>query len=358
VIISQALRAMDRSLKLETAPDTPVIRVSFESDNPEMSAKILNTLLEEYLIYRHSVLSEVSGPALESQRKAFEDRLSQADGAYEQFLTSNRIGDFVAEKASLSQLQAQVEQQKYQTDAQLQDRLARLAALDGQLARTPSEVGLYRDMSSAASDKLVQLKVQREDMASRYQPGTRPLVELDAQIAQLEAAVAAGRTNGESGRRVGVNPIYQTVETDRIQLAAEVAALGRSRTALQQQIEQITDRRIRLAALEPRFQALSLDRDVLQASVRDFTVKEEQNRAAQEIAAFSNDSIRIVERAIVPTKGKSLRKPVAALTLLFASFSALCAGLGAAFLRPGMPTPRTAGKTLGLPVLGSAALKT
>lgn len=357
VIMGQALRTMDQNFKIETAPDTPIIQVSFTHQDPETAAKILNTLLEEYLIYRRSVLAEATAPALEQQRRAFEDRLVQADGAYEQFLTNNRIGDFVAEKASLSQLQAQVEQQKYQTEAQLQDRLARLAALDGQLARTAPEVGLYRDLSSAASDKLVQLKVQREDMASRYQPGTRPLLELDAQIAQLESAMAAGRTSGESARRVGVNPIYQTVETDRIQLAAEVAALARARTALQQQIEQITDRRIRLAGLEPRFQELSLDRDVLQANVRDFAVREEQSRAAQEIAAFSNDNIRIVERALTPTKGKSLKKPVAVLALLFSGFTALCAGLMAAFLRPGMPTPRSAARTLELPVLGSAPVK-
>lgn len=356
-IMGQALRTMEQGLKIETAPDTPIIRVSFSHESADTAAKVLNTLLEEYLIYRRGVLTEATAPALEQQRQGFEQRLAQADAAYEQFLTNNRIGDFVAEKASLSQLQAQVEQQKYQTDAQLQDRLARLTALDSQLARTAPEVGLYRDLSSAASDKLVQLKVQREDLASRYQPGARPLLELDAQIAQLETGMKAGRTSGDSGRRVGVNPVYQTVETDRIQLAAEVAALGRARGALQQQIEQITDRRIRLAALEPRFQELSLDRDVLQANVRDFTVREQQTRAAQEIAAFSNDNIRIVERATTPTRGKSLKKPVAVLALLFAGFTALCAGLLAMFLRPGMPTPRSAARTLELPVLGAAPLK-
>ena len=100
-----------------------------------------------------------------------------------------------------------------------------------------------------------------------------------------------------------------------------------------------------------------LDRDVLQASVRDFSVKEEQSRAAQEIAAKSNDNIRIVQRAIPPTKGKSLRKPVVMLAFLFAGFSALCAGLLRMFLRPGLPTAQAAARTLDLPVLGAAGLK-
>lgn len=133
--------------------------------------------------------------------------------------------------------------------------------------------------------------------------------------------------------------------------------MRQSQAELASQIDRLTARRLRLAELEPRFQELSLDRDVLQASVRDFSVKEEQSRAAQEIAAKSNDNIRIVQRAIPPTKGKSLRKPVVMLAFLFAGFSALCAGLLRMFLRPGLPTPQAAARTLDLPVLGAAGLK-
>lgn len=357
VIMGSALRSMTSNFKVETAPDTPIIRVSFSHPKPEVAAKVLNTLLEEYLIHRRTVLSENAFPAIEQQRQAFEERLAAADSAYEDFLNNNRIGDFQAEKASLTQLQAQIEQQKYQTDAQLQERLGRLATLDRQFAALRPEVGLYRDVNVQPADKLVQLKVQREDLLARYKPDAKPVQEVDAQIAQLQAAIGAGRTSGEGARRIGVNPVYQSVQTDRIQLAAEVAALRHASAALESQVRQVTDRRLKLAALEPMFQELSLDRDVLQANVRDFTVREQQSRAAQEMAAFSNDNIRIVERALTPTQGKSLKKPVAVLALLFAGFSALCAGLLRAFLRPGLPTPRTAARTLEMPVLGSASLK-
>ena len=79
--------------------------------------------------------------------------------------------------------------------------------------------------------------------------------------------------------------------------------------------------------------------------------------SSRSLAARSNDNIRIVQRAIPPTKGKSLRKPVVVLAFLFAGFTALCAGLLAMFLRPGLPTPQSAARTLDLPVLGAASLK-
>lgn len=356
-IMGAALRAMEQSLQIETAPDTPIIRVGFEHRNAETAALVLNTFLEEYLVYRQGILGDASSPVLEQQRVAFENRLAAADAAYEDFLNYNRIGDFVAEKASLSQLQAQIEQQKFQVEAQLQDRQGRLNALERQFAQVAPEVGLYRDVNPAGADKLVDLKVQREDLLSRYKPDSRPVQELDAQIAHMERAVADGRTKGDSARRFGVNPVYQTLQTEKIQLTSEVSALRQQQAALTSQLEQLLQRRLRLAELEPRFQELSLDRDVLQANVRDYTVKEEQSRAAQEIAAKTNDNVRIVARAIAPTKGKSLKRPVAMLALLFAGFTALCAGLLRMYLRPGLPTPRTAARTLDLPVLGSARLK-
>jgi uncharacterized protein involved in exopolysaccharide biosynthesis len=122
-------------------------------------------------------------------------------------------------------------------------------------------------------------------------------------------------------------------------------------------MNQLTERRLRLAQLEPQYQAMNLDRDALQSNVKDLTAKAEETEASQQIAQATNDNIRIVERATAPTTGKSLRKPVLVLALLFAAFSALCAGLLRMFLRPGMPTPASAGRTLDLPVLGAAPLK-
>ncbi len=48
---------------------------------------------------------------------------------------------------------------------------------------------------------------------------------------------------------------------------------------------------------------------------------------------------------------------MAALALMFAAFSAFCAGLLRVFLRKGFATSASAGRTLELPVLAAAALK-
>jgi uncharacterized protein involved in exopolysaccharide biosynthesis len=354
---SQIADGIGRSLKIDTAPDAPVIRLTYENHDPQLSALVLNTLLEEYLIYRRSVLMAPTAGALDDQRRSFEQRLAEADAAYQNFLSNNQIGDFEAEKATLSQLAGQLEQQQFANDSSLKEKEGRLDAINGELAQLPAEVGLYHDADPTAAAKLMDLKVQREGLLSRYQEGAEPVKDIDAQIAKLEAAIAAGQVKGRGAERTGINPVYQTFQTEKLQLTAEVAALRDTAATLTSQMSQLTERRLRMAQIEPQYQSLNLDRDVLQSNVRDFTLKAQQSQASQEIAEATNDNIRIVERAGVPTQGKSLKAPVLVLAMLFAGFTALCAGLLRMFLRPGIPTPATAARTLDLPVLGSAPLK-
>ena len=288
----------------------------------------------------------------------FEQRLADADTAYQTFLTTNQIGDFDAEKASLSQLAAQIEQQQYATDASVnREKAGRLAAIDTELSGMAPEIGLYHDSDPTAATQLATLRVQREALMSRYTPDAQPVKDMDAQIARLEAAIAAGRTTQKGPERTGLNPVYQTFQTEKLQLTAEIAALKDTAATLGDQMSRLTERRLKLAQIEPQYQALNRDRDVLSTNVKDLAAKTDENEASAAVAAATNDDIRIVERAQPPTEGKSLRKPVLVLALAFALFSALCAGLLRMFLRPGLPTPASASRTLDLPVLGAAALK-
>jgi uncharacterized protein involved in exopolysaccharide biosynthesis len=357
LIVAKLADTIGRSLKIDTAPALPVIRVTYQDHDPQVAALVLNTLLEEYLVYRREVLLAPTAGALDDQRRAFAQRLAAEDVAYQSFLSTNQIGDFEADKTALSQLSAQIEQQQLANDATSKEKAGRMAAIDAELGGLTPEIGLYHDTDPTAGTKLADLRVQREALLSRYQPDAQPVKDMDAQIAQLEGAIAAGRTTSAGPERTGLNPVYQTFQTERLQLSAELAGLRQTGATLADEMAQLTERRLRLAQLEPQYQAMNLDRDALQSNVKDLTAKAEETEASQQIAQATNDNIRIIERATAPTTGKSLRKPVLVLALAFAAFSALCAGLLRMFLRPGMPTPASAGRTLDLPVLGAAALK-
>jgi uncharacterized protein involved in exopolysaccharide biosynthesis len=352
-----AVRAIAEEMSIGTAPETPVIRLQYAHEDPIMAAEVLNRLTDAYLVYRKQVLLDVLPPLLAEQRRAFQTRLGAADQAYEAFLQAHRIGDFQAEKQALNALHSALTDEAYRVDARLQEVQGRLAAISAEFAQAPAEIGLQRDVNTTSADKLLELRIEREELLGRYTADARPVKELDARIAQLEALIAAGGGNGEQARRFGVNPVYQTLQTEKIQLQAEAASLRERRQALTAQIREVGDRRMDMTGLEPEFLELSREKDALEGNLRSFVQREQESQAAQSIADKVNDNIRVLARAVVPTQGSSLKRPVAALAFLFAGFTALSLGLARIFLRRGFATPTSAARTLDLPVLATAPIK-
>ncbi|NEX91557.1 Wzz/FepE/Etk N-terminal domain-containing protein [Caulobacter sp. 17J65-9] len=353
-----AIKAIGDGLSIDTAPDTGVVRLSFKHKDAATAALILNRLVETYMSYRKEVFKDVSSPVLLAQKAAFEKRLVEADAAYETFLRDHALGDFPTEKASLSALYQNVLDERYKVDARLREVRAQLSSLSAGLASVPAEVGVQRDLDLTAPQKLLALKVDRQDLLSRYKPDSQPVKDVDAKIAELERLIGSGQGVGEKDRRLGANPVWQDLETDRVRLSAEAASLAARRDALVGQLKEVSDRQLNLTKLESEYQNLSVEREVLQTNIRGFTTRAEEIGAARAIAEGADDNIRVVERAAQPARGESMRKVIVALAFCFAAFTAVCAGLLRVFLRRGFPTAASAGRTLELPVLASAPLKT
>jgi uncharacterized protein involved in exopolysaccharide biosynthesis len=352
-----AIRALTQDLNISTAPVTPVIRLAYAHEDPVVAARVLNGLVDQYLVYRKEVLEDVLPPLLAEQRRVFQDRLGTADQAYENFLQANRIGDFEAEKTALTALHSALQDETYRVDARLQEVGGRLGAITRDLAGLQPEVGLERQTNTVSADKLLGLRLDREALLARYTPQARPVIEIDEQIAALQAEINAGRVAGEGARRFGINPVHQTLQTEKLQLQAEAASLRQRREALRGQLDEVGNRRFAMTELEPEFAALSREKDALDLNLRTFVQREQESAAAQAIASKANDNIRIVARAVAPTQGTSLKRPVAILSLLLATLAALTIGLARIYMRRGFQTPSSASRTLDLPVLASAPAK-
>ncbi len=355
--MAKAVQSFEKSFNIGTAPSIPTIKLSFEHEDPALAARTLNALMDEYLIYRRSVLMDASAPALKAQKESSQAQLTATDQAYQTFLDSNDLGDFESQKTALSQAQIQLEQQRYTLETSLREKQGRLTALNSQMAGLTAEAPLYRDLNLKANESRDDLRRKRAELLSRYNPDSTPVREIDQQIAELEKSLAATPAPGDAARRVGPNPIYQTLQTEKIQVTADVAAIRQSLFEVTDQLQEVKDRQLRLATLEPQFQGYSRDRTILQDNVRDFTDREQESLAAAAIAEQGADNIRIVGRATPPVQGESNKRIVAALALVLAAFTALAAGLLHIFTRGGLSTPASAGRTLGLTVLATAGVK-
>jgi len=353
-----AMRMIGAGLKVAAAPDTSIARLTYTDKDPERAALILNTLVDEYLRYRKTVLLDRNIGPLDQQRRSFQTQLDTADAAYQKFLADNGIGDFDAEKASLAQIYGQLLTDSYSVGALSAETEGRLGVTAREVKTAQPEIGLYRDVDHQAQDKLLQLKVDRQDLLARYQSTAQPVQDIDQKIAAQQQLISSGQANGPGARRVGVNPIFQTLQTEKNQLEAQSASLHGRKATIQAQLGEITARRQKLATLEPQYQELARERDLLNTNVRNITQRLQESQAAQALAQTGDDgSIKVIERAYPPTRGASLKTPVFAVAMLFAAFAAACVGLLLGFLQKGYPSSAAAERALDLPVLVTTPVK-
>ena len=352
-----AIRALENGLSAGAAPGSAIIRVSYETDDPERAAQVLNAVIDQYLIVRREVFADASAPALTAQRLSFEDELARADAAYEQFLRTENIGDFAAMKASLALNYQTVSADRLAVQAQLNQTSQRLASLESQLAAQPPEIALQQDLNVSARDQITQLRTQREQLLAVYLPDSQPVRDIEARIAQLEDYVASGQGVGVKEVRTGPNPIWMELETTRATTAAERDSLVARLAVLDRQLGEVRSRQARMTALESRNSTLAGNREVLTASVREFQQREAQARADRGLVQAGADDVRVVQRAAPPLRGSSMKLPMLAAVILFAGFTALTVGLIRVFSRRGFSTPAAVGRTLDLPVLAVAPSK-
>jgi uncharacterized protein involved in exopolysaccharide biosynthesis len=352
-----ALKVITQHLKIDWAPKSNIVRLSYKNEDAQKASLILNTLLDNYKKYRLEVFSDVTAPMLEVQKAAFDRRLREADNTYENFLQKNGVGDFQSAKTTYSKLYDTITGEIYLVDALLAQAKARHYAVTVRFKQLVPEISTERNLDLSVPTKLLALRTQREELLARYTPEAQPVRDLNEQIGQLEAMMASGTAIGEKDHKIGVNPIYQQLLADKLQLEAEIAAQSGRRDQLKSQADQVVTKLQSLTTLDGEFTTLDTERQALQNNVRNFTARIQENRAANEIAAGGTDTVRVINRASPPDKPTSFKTIILIFTLLFAAFTAICVGLVRFYLRKGFVGAPMASRTLGLPILAQAGYK-
>lgn len=345
-----AIGALQKKLKAGAAPKTPVIATSLTMEDPEVSAEMLNAIIGAYLDYRGEVFASTGTDSLREQRKKFEGQLLDVEDEIRAFLRSNNIGDFESERITVQQLYSTISGELLTNQSRASAVEGQLDIYNQQLAKIQPEQDLYVEDSSAS--QLMQLKIEREDLLSRYTPDSRAVQAIDTRIAQLEQYLNSRDGLAGTTRR-GPNPVYQQIEQAAANLEAEAQSLALQEAELKRQLSRVEARMQRLNELSPDWQELQRRKALMETNVQNFSVRELEEKALVEISGESADSVRVLEPARVPVKGSSLKAPVAALAFLLAGFTAFMVGLLWALTRKGFPTARSVERTVGIPVIAS-----
>jgi uncharacterized protein involved in exopolysaccharide biosynthesis len=330
-------------------PNTTVVQLAFSSRDPEVAALALNKLIDEYLTYRREVLFEDRTGSLTDQRNEFEVQLQAVQQELTGFMGRNGVADFESERTSLQALLASTRADLLSVQVRQREAQGRYSSTDESYRREPAEIRL--SFESDNSRRRIELESQLADLQTRYTDDSQPVMDAKRRIEALDQVLNSDRGQAAGSTKTGANPVRDTLATDRARNMADVEALNQREAVLGAQVAQLQARALQLSQSRPEYEDLLRRKAILEEQVRQFSTREASARAQNELSQTSNDNIRVIERANVPTRGKSLKKYVGAGAILFAALTALMAGLVRAFSRSSFPTPASVGRTLGLPVL-------
>lgn len=347
-IAASAVRAVRKGFGADAAPATPVISTWFEHEDAETSAEVLNALIGAYLRYRAELLADTAPESFRSQRETFQERLAAIEAQIRSFLNTHDITDFDSEREANRALLQAVRSDLLTARSAQRAVDGRLAALRSQLSNTSENVDLF--VEDTSEQRLMELRLEREDLLSRYTPQSQPVRAINERIAQVEAFLASQERPAGTVRR-GPNPIHQSLAQEVATLEGEARSLREQIAELESQQDTLQARQRLFTSIAPQWQALQRQRELAEQGVIDYATRESEARTRSELAAKDADNIRVLEPARPPMDGESLRLPVAVASALFAGLTALIAGLLYVFTRRGFATPDALARTSGLPVL-------
>jgi len=196
----------------EASPKSNVIRATFKHKDADLSAAVLNALIEEYILYRSEVYLNTRSTSFADQRQRFERELAVIEEEFRQFLIDNKIGDFDAEFQAAQGQFATVTDQALRVDSRATAVEGQLTTLTRQMGQTSPLVDIF--VEDSTEQTLLNLNVEREEALGRYQPDSRTVKAIDKRIEQVKAYLA------EQDGAIGTRRI-RSVLNGRIFCAAE-----------------------------------------------------------------------------------------------------------------------------------------
>jgi polysaccharide biosynthesis transport protein len=250
-----------------------------------------------------------------------------------------------ASRAELSQIESQLVQAR-----------SALAALNGQLAGTPSTLNTPSMGGGGAPSALGQAQGELASMRARGFTDSHPdVIAMKNQIASLRSAGGGGGSSSGGGSYKTPNPAYSSLQSMRAEREASATALQSRKSAIQADMAQLAAKQTAEPGVAAEYQRINRDHDVLKVQY-DKLVADRDNVRLRGQVETQTDAVQF-KVVKTPSLSNVPAAPNRPLLLALVLFAGLGAGVGTAFalghLQTSYPTAAKLERASGLPVIGS-----
>ncbi len=347
-----------RNLTAKMVQGSNIIYLSYEGPNPKLNQNVLTKLID-FCLEKHIAVHRSAGSYkfFSKQTGQLRDGLQKMEENLRK--VKNRTGIVSPEDqrrallTRINDLQKEVEV----TDSALAASKAKILTLEKTLSDLPKEIVTERTDVNHGVDlmrpKLYELKLREQDLLSRYNEQSVPVLEIRRQIAEAEALLAKEEASRIQIRK-GPNEAYKQVETALIAEKGILSSLDAKSVTLKEQLSNVKSELEILNENELEILALQREINVQEANYRKYSENLEQSRIEEALDREKISNISIVQK---PTYQLGPVRPRKALNLALALFVGIIGGIGLAFFSEHLDhtirRPEDVKERLRLPVLAA-----
>lgn len=333
----KVLRDFYDNLEVARIPNTSVLTIEFTATDPDVAARVVNHLAEEYVASQVAAkqMARANATKLLTERlQQLRERMSQSEQAVERFRTDSGLVKSAGVELLGQQLAAQT-MQLAEVRAEQMTLQARLAELEA-LADAGADAQLYELLDSPSLQTLrVEVRQLQREIARQskeYGPKHPVIVELAAELSEVTS-----RLDDKVSRAI------DAVGSEASMVAARRAEINQMIAALKAEIAGLNAKDYTLRQLEGEAE--------INRSLHDAVVS--RLREAEDVVFERADS-RVINLADTPTESVPSR---GGIFLALALVGAFCVSggvaLGLEFLNGGFRSEEELAGALGLPVLAA-----
>lgn len=240
--IERAERKLSRRLDVDALKKSNLIQVSYKDSSPERAARILAALSTLY-VRKHTNLQRPPGEIqfFSEQTAKYEQRLQQSEAKLVDFTRIRGVVSAAQERDIALQNLGQADAAYRQNDQDRVEAERRIGSLREQIKMFPSRsVTLKRwadnpEVLEKMKTHLLDLQLKRTDLLSRFEPSYRPVREVEQEIAEAQASIAAEALNPVRDETTDNDPNYEwaRMELEKAQVQRDGLRARQSDASLQ-----------------------------------------------------------------------------------------------------------------------------
>jgi uncharacterized protein involved in exopolysaccharide biosynthesis len=358
--LADAVQTLENRLVVDPLKKTTLIRVAYTSRDPELSARVLQTLATLYQ-EKHAAVHRPAGTFsfFDGETKRYRGELASAEAQLTEFNNQAGIISAAAQKQLVLQQLSQFEAELLQTQANAGEARSRALALKNEAAETPerqtTQVKKYENAQLIAllQSSLLSLELKQSEMKVKYAPGYPPVVALEKQIGDARAAIAQAQedrvveiTTDRVPARDWMATELAKAETDHTALEARAVATARAVNHFERAAQTLDAK----GAMQDD---LARNAKTAEDNYLLYLHKREEARISDALDSKRIVNVSVAEAATIP----ALPTLHLAWVLIGGFFVASMASVGSAYavdrLDPSFRTPGELGRYLDLKVLAS-----